>query len=665
MKKALFITIIIFCCFVPAYFVGAKEKNPKTVNYFLHWSITESEARELAKWDFLVLDMEVQENSPSELQLIRQLNPKIKIIAYITSQNLFDSSFNSNEAVLRKDLAQGIDDSWWLRDESGNRLSDWPSAYVLNVTDYCKSVGGKRFNDFLPEFVANNIMSSGFWDGVFYDNVWNGASWFNNGNISLSDNGHRNSASELNSAWVNGMKKIFNRTKELWPQAIIVGNGSFVSDYQNSLNGWMLENFPTPWENGGTWSGVIQSYLKLSGSSANYNIINTAATNANDYKRFRYGLTSSLLGSGYYSFDFGPSDHAQLWWYDEYDVDLGSKQNAAYNLLDKNNKTIKPGLWRRDFTNGIALVNSTDKEQKYVFSKEEFERIRGTQDLSINNGQKINWIKLAPRDGIVLLKSPTTIRDNWFSNGNFFRVFNIQGVQVRNGFFAYIDSYQGSQPLLFHDFWNSSDEQIASVSGGALNISRNGKQVLSFRPYAAFKGNFGIATADLDGDGDEEIITGAGFGGGPQVRIFNLAGKVKGSFMAYDKNFRGGVNVAVGDLDGDGKAEIVTGAGFGGGPHVRIFDMSGKVKSQFMAYDKNFRGGVNVAVGDVDNDGIKEIITGAGSGGGPQVRIFSIDGKVKKSFMAYDQSYHKGITVAAYDINNDGSVEVLTGISGF
>jgi hypothetical protein len=213
--------------------------------------------------------------------------------------------------------------------------------------------------------------------------------------------------------------------------------------------------------------------------------------------------------------------------------------------------------------------------------------------------------------------------------------------------------------------WNSSDEQIASVSGGALNISRNGKQVLSFRPYAAFKGNFGIATADLDGDGDEEIITGAGFGGGPQVRIFNLAGKVKGSFMAYDKNFRGGVNVAVGDLDGDGKAEIVTGAGFGGGPHVRIFDMSGKVKSQFMAYDKNFRGGVNVAVGDVDNDGIKEIITGAGSGGGPQVRIFSIDGKVKKSFMAYDQSYHKGITVAAYDINNDGSVEVLTGISGF
>jgi Hypothetical glycosyl hydrolase family 15 len=664
MKKAALI-LILFFCLVPTHFVGAQEKNPKTVNYFLHWSITESEARELAKWDFLVLDMEVQENSPSELRLIKQLNPKIKIIAYITSQNIFDASFNSNESVLRKDLRNGISDSWWLRDESGNRLSDWPSAYVLNVTDYSSASNGQRWNDFLPEFIANNIMISGYWDGVFYDNTWNGASWFNNGNISLSNNGHRNSANELNSAWISGMKKIFTKTKALWPNGIIVGNGSFTNDYLGSLNGWMLENFPTPWENGGTWSGVIQSYLKLSSGSQNYNIVNASASNQADYTRFRYGLASSLMGNGYYSFDFGPSNHAQLWWYDEYDVDLGAKQTVAYNVLDRNNKTIKPSLWRRDFTNGIALVNSTDKEQRYVFNKEEFEHLRGVQDSIVNNGQKVNWIKLAPRDGVLLLKSPNIIRDNWFTNGNFFRVFNNQGTQVRNGFFAYVDSYQGSQPLLFHNFFGSSDEQIASVSGGALNIVSQGKQVLSFRPYDAFKGNFGITAADVNGDGVEEIITGAGNGGGPQVRIFNLAGKVKGGFMAYDKNFRGGVNMAAGDLDGDGIAEIVTGAGISGGPHVRIFDISGRVKNQFMAYDKNFRGGVNIAVGDVDGDGVKEIITAPGKGGGPQVKIFNISGKEKGDFMAYDKNYHDGIFVAAYDINNDGIVEILTGISGF
>ena len=661
MKKTVLI-LIIFFCLVPTYFVRAQEKNPKTVNYFLHWSITESEARELAKWDFLVLDMEVQENNPSELRLIRQLNPKIKIIAYISSESLFDSSYNSNESVLRKDLNAEIDSSWWLRDEGGNRLSDWPSAYVLNVTDSCKTVNGKRWNDFLPEFVANNIMSSGLWDGVFYDNVWNGAAWFNGGNVSLLNNGHRSSAAELNNAWVDGMKKIFSKTKELWPGGIIVGNGSLVGDYQKSLTGWMLEDFPTPWENGGTWSGVIQSYLKLNGS---YNIVNTSASSQTDYTRFRYGLTSSLMGNGYYSFDYGPSNHGQFWWYDEYDVDLGGKQTVAYNMLDRTNTTIKPGLWRRDFTNGIAIVNSTDKEQRYAFAKEEFDHINGAQAPLINNGKKINWIALAPRDGVLLLKRPTVIRDNWFTNGNFFRIFNNQGTQVTNGFFAYVDSYAGSQPLLFHNFFGNSDEQIASVSGGALKIVSNGKQVLSFRPYDAFKGNFGMASADLNGDGVQEIVTGAGNGGGPQVRIFNLAGKVKGSFMAYDKNFRGGVNIAVGDLDGDGRAEIVTGAGSGGGPHVRIFDVSGKLKSQFMAYDKNFRGGVNVAVGDVDGDGQNEIITGPGRGGGPQVKVFSMNGQEKNSFMAYDKNYHDGIFVAAYDINNDGIVEILTGISGF
>ena len=664
MKKIIY-TLILLSFLVPVYMAEAKEKNPKTVNYFLHWSITESEARDLARWDFLVLDMEVQENSPSELSLIRQLNPKIKILAYITSQNLFDSSFNSNEAFLRNDLRQGISDSWWLRDDKGNRLSDWPSAYVLNITDYSSRVDGRRYNDFLPEFVANNIKSSGFWDGVFYDNVWNGAAWFNGGNISLTNNGKCNTKTELDTAWVNGVKKIFNRTKELWPGAIIVGNGSFFNDYKNYLNGWMLEDFPTPWENGGTWSGVVNSYLKLSSYPLNFNIINNAGSNQFDYRDFRYGLATSLLGSSYYSFDSGSADHAQLWWYDEYDVDLGAKQTPAYNLLDKNSSVIKPGLWRRDFTSGIALVNSTDKNQRYIFNKEEFEHIRGTQDSLINNGQKITWVNIAPKDGLILLKAPNVIRNSWFFNGNFFRVFNSSGNQLRNGFFAYIDGYAGSQPLLFYNFFNNDNEQVASVSQGSLKITSDSKEVLSFRPYGAFKGNFAISAADIDSDGQNEIITGAGSGGGPHVRIFNLSGKVIGSFMAYDKNFRGGVNVAAGDLDADGRAEIVTGAGFGGGPHVRIFDASGKLKNQFMAYDKNFRGGVNVAVADIDNDGVAEIITGAGRGGGPHVRIFNLNGQVKGGFMAYETNYRGGIFVSVYDINNDGLVEILTGISGF
>ena len=70
-------------------------------------------------------------------------------------------------------------------------------------------------------------------------------------------------------------------------------------------------------------------------------------------------------------------------------------------------------------------------------------------------------------------------------------------------------------------------------------------------------------------------------------------------------------------------------------------------------------------MGDVDGDGVSDIVTGAGPGGGPQVRIFDGQGIEKKSFMAYDKNYRKGISVAVYDLNGDGTPEILSGISGF
>jgi hypothetical protein len=69
------------------------------------------------------------------------------------------------------------------------------------------------------------------------------------------------------------------------------------------------------------------------------------------------------------------------------------------------------------------------------------------------------------------------------------------------------------------------------------------------------------------------------------------------------------VNVAVADLNKDNKDEIITGAGSGGGPHVRIFDASGKIIDKgFFAFDKNKRNGVRVGAADVDGDGEKEVV---------------------------------------------------------
>ena len=114
-----------------------------------------------------------------------------------------------------------------------------------------------------------------------------------------------------------------------------------------------------------------------------------------------------------------------------------------------------------------------------------------------------------------------------------------------------------------------------------------------------------MAAADLTGDGLAEIITGAGPGGGPHVRAFSLSGGVLtiASFFAYDPAFPGGVHAAAGDVTGDGVAEIITGAGPGGGPHVRAFSLAGGVLTEvasFTAYDKAFPGGVHVAAVDLN-----------------------------------------------------------------
>ena len=151
-----------------------------------------------------------------------------------------------------------------------------------------------------------------------------------------------------------------------------------------------------------------------------------------------------------------------------------------------------------------------------------------------------------------------------------------------------------------------------------------GEERFGFYAYdESFTGGVRTATADVNFDGAPDIITAAGPGGGPHVKVFDgktgeqLDGDI-GSFFAYESNFTGGVFVAAGDLNGDGHADIVTGADAGGGPHVRAFSgLDGSELASFYAYESSFSGGVRVAVADVDGDMLPDIVTGAGPGGRP------------------------------------------------
>ncbi|MFL5330881.1 MAG: alkaline phosphatase family protein [Gemmataceae bacterium] len=230
------------------------------------------------------------------------------------------------------------------------------------------------------------------------------------------------------------------------------------------------------------------------------------------------------------------------------------------------------------------------------------------------------------------------------------------------------------------DSWKASVPSVptyystgAGAGGGPKVNVFYGDGILrsSFFAYdPKFAGGVRVATGDVNNDGAPDIITAPGAGGGPHIRIFSGADPtghtLLGEFFAYGASFGGGVFVAAGDVNGDGFADIITGAGAGGGPHVRVFsgaDPTGQtVLTEFYAYDAHFIGGVTVAGGDVNGDGKADIITGAGPGGGPHVKVISgKDGSLLQSFFAYGASFTGGVTVAAGDLVGDSKAEIITG----
>jgi hypothetical protein len=210
---------------------------------------------------------------------------------------------------------------------------------------------------------------------------------------------------------------------------------------------------------------------------------------------------------------------------------------------------------------------------------------------------------------------------------------------------------------------------VAAGPGGGPAImvmdSETGMVLQTFFAFdPAFKGGIFVAVADFNIDGTMDIVVGAGSGGGPHIKIFDgLTLKVLRSFFAYQESFNGGVSVAATDTNGDGFAELVTGTGSGGSSHVKVFDgKTFEIISQWYAYPSDFKGGIFVAVGDIGNDGKFEVATGAGEGGGPVVAIWDpYTGALLNQFLGYDENFGGGARVGISDGNGDGIADLLTG----
>ncbi len=185
-------------------------------------------------------------------------------------------------------------------------------------------------------------------------------------------------------------------------------------------------------------------------------------------------------------------------------------------------------------------------------------------------------------------------------------------------------------------------------------IGVDGTDLGDITPFSdGFSGEVRTAVGDVTGDFRPDLIVAAGPGGGSRVRVFDgVTLAPVADFFAFEPTFRGGVYVAAGDVNRDGHADIVVGAGEGGGPVVKVFDghNPGAVLTHYFAFEPSFRGGVRVAAGDVDPGGYgygaAEVVAGAGPGGAPRVSVARADGTPVTSFFAYEPGLRSGVSVA-------------------
>lgn len=198
----------------------------------------------------------------------------------------------------------------------------------------------------------------------------------------------------------------------------------------------------------------------------------------------------------------------------------------------------------------------------------------------------------------------------------------------------------------------TSLEARTQLGAGRLNLSRA-------LEYAVTIAGQGRATSGSSVTPSGSFVVAQGMGSQPTVRRVTGSGEVLSEFLAYHPAFLGGVRLAVGDVDGDGEEEIVTGAGPSGGSQVRIFDLDGTVEGQFFAFDEGGRLGIFVAAGDVNGDGIDEILVTSDAGGTGQVRIFNRHGHLKGAFFPHGRTTAP-VRVAVANVDPDADEEIIS-----
>lgn len=339
---------------------------------------------------------------------IKAINPRTKVFAYVIGESL-----NIPASSAWVDYESKVNSAnWWLYStglDTSKVLSDYGKGfYVLNISSQSKKDGnGQNFAQWFGNYTATEFgIPNPALDGIFTDNVFwkprRDGDWNMDGKIDSQND------PQVQAWYRSGYRQYLDTMKKLMPGKMQLANvadwgqpNAVLTEYKGAFNGGVLEHIiGSSWsvESQG-WSQMMAHYRKVMGALAapKYGIFEQFG-NVKDYQAMRYGFASCAMDDGYYSFNDSAHQNSGVPWFDEFDAKLGAAvskpQTAAWQA----------GVYRRDFENGIVLVNPKGNGQREVTLEADFVKIKGTQDPAVNNGATVRKVTLKDRDGIVLMR---------------------------------------------------------------------------------------------------------------------------------------------------------------------------------------------------------------------------------------------------------------------
>ena len=324
--------------------------NPKIASYWTSPTMSLEQAKELARCHLVIADMENMVNNYSSLQSLRQLNPKLKLLAYSNPMEVFIPMVANRplQKQLLGDL-QSSYQSWFLKSPNGQPVIFWQGMQMLNLSSICPLVNGQRWNQYVSSFLLSKVLSDSIWDGYFMDNSGGNISWVDNGQIDADADGVKDDPAVLDQAWSKGIGEFLAAIRRTKGQSfILVGNKGSL-EFSDILNGKMFEEFPNDYLGGkeaGGWYQSMDNYAQ----TGPYSIVQ-AKINGDSWRQFV--LASALLGGGY--FIHGQNGDS---WFPEYQ-DVGQPLGKMVKMPD--------GSWQREYKKAVIIVWPEKREGKIQY----------------------------------------------------------------------------------------------------------------------------------------------------------------------------------------------------------------------------------------------------------------------------------------------------------